>query len=76
MVVIVARRGAIADEVGEVLVQRAAEGDVEDLMSAADRQHRFVLGDGGARQGEVDGVVLVAHLDQARMELVHAVPER
>ena len=57
-------------------MQRAAEGDVEHLMTAADRQHRFVLGDRGAGQGEVDGVVLVAHLDQARMELVDAVTVR
>ena len=76
VVVEVPRGVAPADDVGEVLVQRAPEGDVEHLVTAADRQHRLVLGDRGAGEGEVDGVVFVAHLDQARMELVHAVLER
>ena len=45
VVVVVPGGGALADDVGEVLVQRAAEGDVEHLVTAADRQHRLVLGD-------------------------------
>ncbi len=57
-------------------MQRPAEGDVEHLMAATDRQHRLVLGDGSPRQGEVDRVMLVAHLDQPGMELVDAVPVR
>ena len=45
--VVIGGRGTIADEVGEMLVQRAAEGNVEDLMS---RQiaGAGVQGDGGA----------------------------
>ena len=66
--------GSLADDVWEVLVQRTAEGDVEDLVTAADRQYRLVLGDGRPRQCEVDSVVLVAHLDEAGMKLVDAVP--
>ena len=57
-------------------MQRTAEGDVEHLVTAADRQHRLVLGDSRPRQCEVDGVVLVADLDQAGMELVDAIPVR
>ena len=57
-------------------MQRAAEGDVEHLMAAADRQHRLVLGDGRAGQGEVERVVLVAHVDQPGMQLVDAVAVR
>ena len=64
-VVVVAVEGAevaavllVADLVGEVLVQRAAERDVEQLHPAADAEHRHVALDRAAGQRELDLVAL------------------
>ena len=43
----------VADHFGQVLDERAAVGDVEQLHAAADRQHRQAAPLGGADQGKL-----------------------
>jgi len=54
------RVAGVADDVGQVLVETAAEMDVEDLHAAADAQERQATIDGGADQRELGGVAEVA----------------
>ena len=49
---------AVADDVGQVLVQRSAERDVEHLCAAADAQHRKLPLERGAQQPELPVVAL------------------
>ena len=57
-----AARGAavllVAELVGKVLAQRAAEGDVDQLHAAADAEHRHVALDRAAGERELDAVAL------------------
>ena len=46
----------VAEHVGQVLVQRAAVGDVEQLHAAADAEHGDVVLAGGARERQLEGV--------------------
>ena len=46
----------MAHDVGQVLVQRAAELDVEDLAAATDGEHRHVGLERGGEQGPLAGV--------------------
>jgi hypothetical protein len=48
----------VADVLGEVLMQRAAERDVQQLHAAADTEHRHVAGDGGARERDLGAITL------------------
>ena len=45
---------------GDVLVERARERDVEDLVAAADREHREPARDRGAGEGELARVAVGA----------------
>ena len=76
VVAVVPVRYSLADDVGQMLVQCPPEGDVEHLMTAAHRQHRLVLGDRSPCQRQVESVVLVADLEQPRMEVVDAIAMR
>jgi hypothetical protein len=49
-------RDRVADDVGDVLVQGAAAGDVEDLAATADREDRHVALERGADESELEGV--------------------
>jgi hypothetical protein len=50
------RCSSCAHDVGQVLVQRAAQLDVEDLAAAADGEHRHVGLQRGGQQGPLAGV--------------------
>ena len=49
---------AVADEVGEVLDERAPEGDVDQLHPPADPEHRHVRLDRRPREGDLERVPL------------------
>jgi hypothetical protein len=51
----------LADGVGQVLDQRAAVRDVENLHAAADRQCRLALRDRGARQRQLQRIAPGVH---------------
>ncbi len=48
----------VADQVGQVLDEVAAEGDVQDLRAAADREHRQVALERRAQERELGAVAL------------------
>ena len=50
----------VAEGLGQVLDERAAKGDVEDLHAAADAEHRHVELGGAPDEGELEGVALAA----------------
>ena len=49
---------AVADRVGQVLDEGAAEGDVQQLHAAADAEHRHLALERGAGQRDLEGVAL------------------
>ena len=51
----------VADHVGQVLVQGAAQLHVEDLAAAADGQHGQVGAQGGGQQRPLAGVAVLVH---------------
>ena len=53
-----ARRVQVQLGVGEMLVERPAAGDVEDLEAAADAEQRQVPRQGGAGQRELEPIAL------------------
>ena len=61
---------AVADDIGQVLMQRPAQCDVEHLCAAADAQHRKLPLERGAQQRELPGVALLSGLVCARMRLL------
>ena len=61
---------AVADDIGQVLMQRPAQCDVEHLCAAADAQHRKLPLERGAQQRELPGVALPSGLVGARMRLL------
>ncbi len=52
------RWSLVADDVGQVLAERPAAGDVEDLHAAADAEQRHVALDRPPRQRELEAVAL------------------
>ena len=60
----------VADTIGEVLQERAAAGDVDQLHPAADAQQRHVALDRRARERDLEGVALGHRVDGLRMRLL------
>ena len=60
----------VPEDVGQVLVQRAAEGDVEDLRPAADPQNRHVPAQRTGHQREFPGVAVAGRLVGGRVGVV------
>ena len=58
------RQGAL--DVGQVLHQAAAEGHVQQLHAAADREHRQVPGERRLQDGELGGVPVGPQADGVR----------
>ncbi len=48
----------VADLVGQVLLERSSEGDVQELHAAADPEHGHVALHRAAREGDLDPVAL------------------
>ena len=67
------RRRALARD---VLHERAAHGDVDDLQAAADAEDRKASAPGLTEQAEVEGVALGVHFDGAVLEPLLAVARR
>ena len=63
----------VADDVGQVLGQRAAECDVEHLHTPAHREYRQIAVQRGAQQGQLERVARRTHAAAGRMRLL-AVP--
>ncbi len=55
---------------GQILIQRAAECDVQYLVSAADPEYRLPFGHGPARERKLGRVALGMHLAQLRNRLL------
>ena len=60
----------VAENLGQILVQRAAEGDVEHLRATADAQHRQSSVQRGPQQRELPGVAVGARLIGGRVRLL------
>ena len=54
----------VAEALGQVLHERAAAGDVDQLHAAADAEHRQVALDRGARERDLEGVALGHRADR------------
>ena len=59
----------VAEALRQVLVQRAAERDVQQLHAAADPEHRHLPLDGAAHERELERVALGHRVDGRRVEL-------
>ncbi len=59
----------VADDVGQVLVQAAAPGHVDDLHAPADAEHRKLQRGRGVQQRELGGIALRAHAGELRQGL-------
>jgi hypothetical protein len=60
----------MAERVGQMLVKRASERDVDQLHAAADAQHGHVALDGSARERDLEGVSLGNGVDRVRPGLL------
>jgi len=57
----------VAEHLGQMLDEIAAEGDVDDLAAPADGEHGHVARAGRPRERELGAVALGPHLDDLRM---------
>ena len=60
----------VAEALGQVLEQRAAVGDVDELHPAADPEHRQVALDRGAHERDLEAVALGHRVERLGMGLL------
>ena len=61
---------AVAEDVGQMLMQGSAEGDVDHLRAAADAEHRYPAVQGSSQQSELPLVAFVGGLLGRRVRLL------